>query len=324
MKHLSVLIVLLIVCSSSQTLWAQTTDSWVTIPLGEQFTIQMPKSHAVNPMKRSFENFSLGGNVYTATEDGVDYTVWSFVNEGKVSNDPTENEAYLDACADLVWESLLKPLRDQLPKDRPVRAFMAYQRELETIKPLRGREYAVTLENRTGLIHFYVAGPRIYVLRVLDPQGNFTATQRFLNYIGPRTGLPGSSSMQGAGLGPPYDGMGTGIGIGSGSATSAPAPTDYNRTFTGRDVTQKARVLAKPEPQYTESARKYAVQGTVVLRAVFSNSGQVTNIRVVRRLPHGLTDAAIAAAGQIRFTPALKDQHEVSMYIQLEYNFNLY
>ena len=138
MKRLSALTVLLMLCVSSQTVKAQATDSWATVSLGEQFTIQLPQSHAVNPMKRSFENFSLDGSVYTATEDGVNYTVWSFVNEGKVSNGPTETEAYLDACADLVWESLLRPLRDQLPKDRQVRAFMTYQRELETIKPHRG------------------------------------------------------------------------------------------------------------------------------------------------------------------------------------------
>jgi len=89
-------------------------------------------------------------------------------------------------------------------------------------------------------------------------------------------------------------------------------------------VTSKARVLSKPEPQYTEEARKNQIVGTVVLRAVFSSSGQVTNIRAVSGLPYGLTDRAIAAARQIKFVPATKDGHQVSMWMQLEYNFNLY
>ena len=42
--------------------------------------------------------------------------------------------------------------------------------------------------------------------------------------------------------------------------------TDYNKIFSGKDVTSKARVLSKPEPQYTEEARKNQVTGTVVLR----------------------------------------------------------
>jgi TonB family protein len=61
-----------------------------------------------------------------------------------------------------------------------------------------------------------------------------------------------------------------------------------------------------------------------VLRAVFSLNGQVTNIRTVSGLPHGLTERAMAAARQIRFSPATKDGRPVSQYIQIEYNFNLY
>jgi hypothetical protein len=37
-----------------------------------------------------------------------------------------------------------------------------------------------------------------------------------------------------------------------------------------------------------------------------------------------LTERAIAAARQIKFSPATKDGHAVSMYIELQYNFNLY
>jgi protein TonB len=89
-------------------------------------------------------------------------------------------------------------------------------------------------------------------------------------------------------------------------------------------VTTKARLLSKPEPQYTEEARKNQITGTVVLKVVFSSNGQVTNIRTVSGLPYGLTERAIAAAHQIKFVPATKDGHQVSMWMQLEYNFNLY
>jgi len=64
--------------------------------------------------------------------------------------------------------------------------------------------------------------------------------------------------------------------------------------------------------------------GTVVLRAVFSSTGQVTNIQAVQKLSDGLTEKAIAAAREIRFVPAMRNGHPVSMYMQLEYNFNLY
>lgn len=89
-------------------------------------------------------------------------------------------------------------------------------------------------------------------------------------------------------------------------------------------VSQRARVLSKPEPKYTEEARRNQISGTVVLRAVFSKTGAVTNIRAISSLPFGLTERAISAARQIRFLPATKDNLPVSVHMQLEYNFNLY
>src|SRR5688572_15299714 len=131
---------------------------------------------------------------------------------------------------------------------------------------------------------------------------------------------------EGGGIGP---GRGGNIGggdyrEGGGGPGGGGGGTDYNKIFSGRDVTSKARVLSKPEPQYTEEARKNQVTGTVVLRAVFTSGGAVTNIRAVSGLPYGLTERAIAAARQIKFIPATKDGRQVSMHIQLEYNFNLY
>ena len=105
---------------------------------------------------------------------------------------------------------------------------------------------------------------------------------------------------------------------------SATVPTGETNTFTPKAVTQKARVLTKPEPQYTEAARRAAVVGTIILRCVFSADGEVKNLRVEQALPFGLTTGAIQAARRIKFTPATIDGRPVSMYIQLEYNFNLY
>jgi len=94
--------------------------------------------------------------------------------------------------------------------------------------------------------------------------------------------------------------------------------------FSGKDVTTKARIVSKPEPTYSEEARNHNVVGTVVLRAVFSYDGTVRDIVAVRGLKYGLTERAIQAARKIKFVPATKDGRPVSMYIQLEYNFNLF
>ena len=112
-------------------------------------------------------------------------------------------------------------------------------------------------------------------------------------------------------------------GRGGGSGNN-PDPDESDRVYTSSEVTTRVRVLLKPEPQYTEEARKNLVTGTVILRVVFSRSGEVTNIRALQSLAGGLTEKAINAARLIRFVPATRNGHPVGMYMQLEYNFNLY
>lgn len=97
-----------------------------------------------------------------------------------------------------------------------------------------------------------------------------------------------------------------------------------NRVFKPNELTTHARVLLKPEPQYTEEARKGGVTGTVILSVVFSSDGQVTNIHAVQTLCCGLTEKAMAAAKLIRFEPATRNGRAVSTHMQLVYNFNLY
>ena len=68
-----------------------------------------------------------------------------------------------------------------------------------------------------------------------------------------------------------------------------------------------AEIISKPLPVYTEEARKLRVEGEVLLEVIFEASGQVRVLRVVRGLGHGLDEAAVRAAEQIRFKPALRD-----------------
>ena len=111
---------------------------------------------------------------------------------------------------------------------------------------------------------------------------------------------------------------------GEGSGASGPGGGGSSGILWSNQVEQRARLVFKPEPQYTEEARRNQITGTVMLRVVFSSSGEVVQIRAVRTLPFGLTERAIAAARQIKFVPAMKGGHAVSVHMQLEYNFNLY
>lgn len=98
--------------------------------------------------------------------------------------------------------------------------------------------------------------------------------------------------------------------------------TGDNKIFTGKEVSQKPRILSKPEPNSTDAARKNHTSGTVLLQSVFTAGGQVAQIRVLKGLPDGLSEEAIAAAKRIKFEPAMKDGKAVSMYMHLQYDFN--
>jgi TonB family protein len=76
-------------------------------------------------------------------------------------------------------------------------------------------------------------------------------------------------------------------------ADSGPATTPVEITF-------------KPQPVYTDEARRMKLEGEVLLEVMFGANGMLHVNRVVRGLGHGLDEAAIAAANKMRFKPALR------------------
>ena len=71
-------------------------------------------------------------------------------------------------------------------------------------------------------------------------------------------------------------------------------------------TTTAVEITFKPNPLYTDEARKLKLEGEVLLEVMFGANGQLQVIRVVRGLGHGLDEAAIAAANKIRFKPATR------------------
>ncbi len=61
----------------------------------------------------------------------------------------------------------------------------------------------------------------------------------------------------------------------------------------------------------------------MILRVAVSSNGEIKRVRVVRRLPFGLTENAIRAACKLEFKPATKGGEAVSQWVNLEYVFRL-
>ena len=93
--------------------------------------------------------------------------------------------------------------------------------------------------------------------------------------------------------------------------------------FSEKEVDEKAEITARPDAAYTQDARKMGVQGVVVLKVLLLGNGQLDRVRVVRRLPFGLTENAIRAACEVKFKPAVKAGKEVSQWVTLQYPFRL-
>jgi len=297
-------LLLLVLLALIRPVNAQQARDWIKIaPTDERFEALLPQPPTSDAAEYNFVSAhgsrNAIGKVYSTSFEGSTYTIWSLETFTAPSNEVGEIQSFLDDYADFIWESVLKPARAARPK--PGIAHMAYKSEL-SMGVIPGREYSLRIGAESGATRFYLDGVRLYVLIALTAVGDSAPIQNFFN------GFLAKSPNETPFL--------------PGSATVEENPTAL--VFAPNDTTTKAKAISKPEPQYTEAARKYSVTGTVVLRGVISTDGRIVGIHVEKRLPHGLTEAVIAAAQRARFTPATKDGLAVFQSIQLEYSFYLY
>lgn len=103
-----------------------------------------------------------------------------------------------------------------------------------------------------------------------------------------------------------------------------PEVVDGERIYFSREVDERARIRNKPNPRYTREAERHSTRGIVVLRCILAADETVKHIEVVSGLPDGLSEKAVEAARRIKFTPAQKDGKAVSIWVLLEYHFNIY
>ncbi|HUO30739.1 MAG TPA: energy transducer TonB [Bryobacteraceae bacterium] len=135
-------------------------------------------------------------------------------------------------------------------------------------------------------------------------------------------------------LGPPSNGPGSGGGIGSGSGGGVGSGRGggfgpgEGGGFGGGVFRVGGGVTApvplyRPEPEYSEEARKAKYQGTVVLYVEVDPTGKPRNLKVVRSLGLGLDEKAIEAVEKWKFRPGYKDGKPVTVAATIEVNFRL-
>jgi protein TonB len=84
-----------------------------------------------------------------------------------------------------------------------------------------------------------------------------------------------------------------------------------------------ARAIYTPNPEYSESARKAEIQGTVQLAVAINATGVVDAVRVVKPLEPGLDQNAAEVVNKWRFTSASKDGKPVAVQMEVEVGYSL-
>jgi TonB family protein len=180
----------------------------------------------------------------------------------------------------------------------------------KTLSGYAGKEYSLKFGDVVGILDIYATKKRGYAVATVQAKDDERLRDYFLSTF----------SLSKA------NGFDTNVMVSAPPPETSNLPqSDSSEVAAGaKQVTRKPVVVSKPEPWYTDDARRAGITGTVVLRVVFASSGEVTNIHVVRSLSKGLTENAIEAAHHLTFIPATKDGRFVSYWMELQYNFGLF
>lgn len=108
------------------------------------------------------------------------------------------------------------------------------------------------------------------------------------------------------------------VGGNPGGTVTAPA----GPLRVGGDV-KAPKVNHRPEPEYTEVARRARVQGIVILEAIIDKQGNVDRVKVIRGLPMGLSESAVNAVKRWKFRPGTMNGRPVDVIFNLTVNFRL-
>jgi TonB family protein len=109
----------------------------------------------------------------------------------------------------------------------------------------------------------------------------------------------------------------------SGFSDQTVAEAPKKKAASSESPTTPVDILDKPRPEYTAEGRSLKLEGDVVIDVVFLATGVVQVIRVMSGLGHGLDEAAIRAAQQIKFKPAKRDGQPVDFPARVRIEFRL-
>lgn len=266
----------------------QNESSWQRYTVkGEDFSIKLPLLPAMATIDdfRSDETLSSRVRQLGAYADGVAYTIY-------ILDNGNPNKAF---------KNFVREISSQRWED--------HGKEV-TVNGFVGNQYSA-VHPLGGTLQVFATNKRFYQVQAFGASEDDPRVKPFFASL--LLGEKSEAVEVSDGHGVPYE-----------PGTQSTTQVFTEKIYIGKEVDRKAVLAMKPEPMYTRQAKQRGIEGTVVLKVVFAANGSITNIRTVSGLSAGLTENAIDAARKIKFIPAVKDGKYVSMWYQLEYNFNLY
>ena len=229
-------------------------------------------------------------------KDRKRYVLWGWANPINYTIHVVENtKATLTLDAFIREETTAYVSDNVAPGDD-----LTFARDL-TVDGVAGK--AFLYPDNKGMVQFFADDKRLYDIRAYGAPADDPRIATFFQYLSLKK-HSGAIEVSDA------------VQCGSFDITLGPI-------IPGKEVDTKPRLISKLEPGYTDQARNKWISGTVFLKVILAADGRVTNIRVIQALGGGLTQQAVEVARKIKFVPATKNGKNVSMWLQLEYNFSI-
>jgi TonB family protein len=147
------------------------------------------------------------------------------------------------------------------------------------------------------------------------------------NGTGGKEGIRGTVASTGFGNGtanpPPSGKKGSVVSTGFANAADATAEAPKKKQQNTGPADNAPTILEKPRPEYTAEGRSLKIEGDVVVDMVFLANGTIQINRVISGLGHGLDEAAVRSAQQIKFKPALRQGQPVDFPARVRIEFRL-
>lgn len=318
MKIIKLALIVSVLCLFSafgigQTVLSNETEqeNWQTYtPVKEEFSVEIPVKmsvsyYSIDPLKQSGSfQAVLNGNYYFILSENLQtseqFDRFSF---GKFSTANLYIEESVSKYNIAAKSVRINNFNGKLYKFADDEGF--YQKIL--VIPVKNRTYIFhafsETENDAGVKRFFDS------LKLFENEELTNAKNN--QPVEPTVKVP-KAGTTGSGLG-----SGSGSGSGTGNETKLPAPTPTPTL--NINTTNTFRITSQPRSQYTDKARIYNVSGVVRLRVTFLANGTIGAIKVIKRLPLGLTNSAIKAAQAIQFEPGTVPISKI-----VEYRFTLY